>query len=132
MSKNLEKRISQSRRKKERTALEMLAGYLRVWLQPELRIRIAALSPLAGQGAPGAARCSRDRHRLGGQENEQMGIVRWAARLISVPPPPPQHPDAHQQCSCQGKSKGLEGLKTTFEQSSRSQRAGRTWTEGGS
>lgn len=63
---------------------------------------------------------------------EQMGIVRWAARLISVPPPPPQHPDAHQQRSCQGKSKGLEGLKTTFEQPSRSQSAGRTWTEDGS
>jgi len=56
-----------------RTALEMLAGYLRVWLQPELRIRIAALSPLAGRGAPGASRCSRDRHRLGGQENGADG-----------------------------------------------------------
>lgn len=56
-----------------RTALGMLAGYVRGWLQPELRIRIAALSPLARQGAPGAARCSRDRHRLGGQENGADG-----------------------------------------------------------
>lgn len=53
--------------------MELLAGYFRVWLQPEFRIRIAALSALAGQGAPGALRYSQDRQRLGGQQNGADG-----------------------------------------------------------
>lgn len=100
--------------------LELLPGSLRVWLQPEFRIRIAALSALAGQGAPGALKCSQTGRGWVANRMEQMGIVGWAAQFINVTPPPPQHPDAQQQHSCQGESKGLEGLKTTFEQPSRS------------
>lgn len=105
------------------TAIQLLAGASRVWLKPELRIRIATLSALAGQGASGALRSSQDRQRAWVADRmEQMGFVRWSSWLISVPPLPPQRPDVHQQHSCHGESKGLVGLKTAFEQSSHSQR----------
>lgn len=89
------------------TTMRLLAGCFRVWLEPELRIRIVALSALAGQGPSGALRSSQGRQRAWvADRTEQMGSVRWPSRLISVPPLPLQRPDAHQQHSCQEGEQG--------------------------
>lgn len=89
------------------TAMHLLAGCFRVWLEPELRIRIAALSALAGQGTSGALRSSQDRQRAWvADRTEQMGSVRWSSWLISAPPLPPRRPDAQQQHSCQEGEQG--------------------------
>lgn len=112
--------------------MQLLAGCLRVWLKPELRIRIATFPAQAEQGPPGTLWSSQDRQRA--------WVAEWSRCGLSDGPHGslvchlfPHNVQMHiGSTAVKGRARGLSSLRQPSNSHHILRDAARTWVEGGS